>query len=251
MSNPIDNTDKMSDIVYIIGNNAVLKFNTGFAKVVGGKRNFYYNEFEYPVEGLENIKSLTTIRRNFDYYLSIENIVKPTNGSEKAFIRIGPSEYFLIKNNLEKIIEWFNSPKYSNLFATYNGKLIITTPTPECKIKRLPMGKYIEFVPYIIDRGIANVDKEPGVRMYLSSPDNYCDMNLDRIMGLYYSVMSFNMYLSASNMLNYVGRPEPGTNKVVLATGRTFKEVPEEKSNSIEGRFIKGSNSNNIEDLEK
>ena len=57
------------------------------------------------------------------------------------------------------------------------------------------------------------------------------------------------MYLSASNMLNYVGRPEPGTNKVVLTTGRTFKETSEEKTKSIEGRFIKGNS--NIEDLEK
>lgn len=241
--------DKISDDVFVISSNAVLKFNVALSKINGGKRYHFHKEFEYPVEGLPEVKSLATIRRTFDYYLSLENPMKDSKGN-KAFIRIGPNEYFLLKKALEEVIAWFTDKKYENLFATYNGKLVLTTPTPSKRINSLPMQKYIEFIPIIIDKGIANADKEPGVRMFLSSPDNYTDFGIDRLMGFYYSVSTFNMYLTATNLINYLGRPELGTNRISLSTGgRTFTEQPEHKANSVEGRFVKGLNSN-IEALE-
>lgn len=251
MKEPIDffMVDKISDDVYVISSNAVLKFNVALSKINGGKRYHYHKEFEYPVEGVSEVKSLATIRRTFDYYLSIENPVKDSKGN-KAFIRIGPTEYFLLKKALEEVISWFTDKKYENLFARYNGKLVLTNPTPSRRINSLPMQKYIEFVPIILDKGIANADKEPGIRMFLSSPENYTDFGVDRLMGLYYSVSTFNMYLSATNLVNYLGRPDFGTNRVVLnAGGKTFTEPPEHKANSIEGRFVKSLN--NIEAFEK
>lgn len=242
--------DKLSDEVYNIGPNVSLRFNVSLSKITSGKRYHFHKEYEYPVNGI-NEKTLSTIKRSFDYYLSIENNQKE-NGN-KLFIRIGIDEFFIVKKNLETVISWFTSDEYSKLFVSSCGKLIMTSPIPNCKFY-LPQNKYLEFFPTIIDRGIANSDKEPGVRMYLSDPNYFIDVRINKIMGLYYSISTFNMYQAAQILINYLGRPELGTNRYVMPTGgRTFFSSDNEKNvNTVEGRFVKSDFINDdFSDFEK
>ena len=129
--------DKISDDIYSLGPNVLLKFNVSLSRSSNGKRYHFYKEFEYP-SSFDNIKSLVTIKRSFDFYLSIENMQKDNNGN-KLFIRIGAQEYMLFKKALEQAISWFTDPKYNNLFATNRGKLVIMPPIPEFRISNLPM----------------------------------------------------------------------------------------------------------------
>ena len=87
--------DKVSDDVYAIGPNVILKFNVSLSKTSQGKRYHFHKEYEYPSKDIKN-QNLVTIKRSFDYYLSIENMQKDSNGN-KLFIRIGPQEYMLFK----------------------------------------------------------------------------------------------------------------------------------------------------------
>ena len=65
--------DKVSDDVYVLGNNAILKFNVSLSKTTSeGKRYHFYKEFEYKARARE-YDTLVTVKRSFDYYLSIEN----------------------------------------------------------------------------------------------------------------------------------------------------------------------------------
>lgn len=243
--------DKVSDDVYAIGPNVILRFNVSLSKVSGGKRYHFYKEYEYPSRGISEPSSLVTIKRSFDFYLSIENMQKDNNGN-KVFIRIGPQEYMLFKRGLEETISWFTDAKYAKLFAYDKGKLILVAPIPEFKIPNLPMQKYIEFRPIIIEKGIANADKEPGVRIELGDPSSYIDINLDRLMGLYYIISCFNMYQAALSIVNYIERPEFGTNRFNIESQYTVT-APEEKTgvSGIEGRVVtpKGTK-NNISALE-
>lgn len=243
--------DKISDDVYSIGPNVVLKFNVSLSKISNGKRYHFHKEFEYPSKGINEQSSLVTIKRSFDYYLSIENVQKDEKGN-KLFIRIGPQEYMLLKRGLEEAISWFTDSKYSKLFARDRGKLIIVAPVPEFKIPNLPMQKSIEFIPTIIDHGISNDDKEPGIRISFGS-QSYIDINLDRLMGLYYIISCFNMYQCALEMINYIQRPEFGTNRFVMEQQHITPNIDsniKHGTSGIEGRFVTPKTTENIDILE-
>lgn len=230
--------DKISDEVYAIGPNVVLKFNVSLSKISNGKRYHFHKEYEYPSKGLSDQPTLVTIKRSFDYYLSIENSQKDLNGN-KVFIRIGAQEYMIFKKGLEEAIAWFTDKKYSNLFVTNNGKLTIAAPIPEFRIANLPMQKYIEFLPIIIDRGVASTDKTPGIRIILSDQSSYIDITLDRLMGLYYIISCFNMYEAALSMVNYLQRPEFGTGRFSMDSSyKSRVDDQPRRYSASEGRFI-------------
>ena len=245
--------DKISDDVYALGPNVILKFNVSLSKISNGKRYHFHKEYEYHSKGIS--EPLVTMKRSFDYYLSIENAQKDNNGN-KVFIRIGPQEYLLFKKALEECVSWFIDAKYAKLFARDKGKLVLVSPVPETKMRNLPMGKYMEFTPVIIDKGVANADKEPGIRITLGDYEiSYIDINIDRLMGLYYIISSFNMYQSAQLMINYLGRPEFGANRFVMDSPRAVAPEedarPRRASSGIDGRFVTPvGTKNNMESLE-
>ena len=149
----------------------------------------------------------------------------------------------IFKRALEVVISWFTNEEFKYLFARNKGKLIITNPIPEFIIPNLPMQRVITFVPTIIDKGMANDDKEPGIRMYLGDDTSFIDMDLDRVMGLYYVFSCFNMYQSAAIMINYLERPEFGTNRFVIdAPQQSYNRVSSQEYRSgvdgINGRIV-------------
>ena len=238
--------DKISDDVYALGPNVVLKFNVSLSKVANGKRYHFHKEYEYPSK-CNDIPTVATIKRSFDYFLSIENIQKDEKGN-KLFIRIGAQEFMIFKRALDTVTSWYTSEEFKYLYARNRGKLVITNPVPEFTISNLPMQKIITFIPTIIDKGIANDDKEPGVRMYLGDNSSFIDMDLNRFMGLYYVFTCFNMYQSACIMINYLERPELGTNRFVIdAPQQSYNRTQESKSgvDGITGRVVTPRNSKN------
>lgn len=243
--------DKISDDIYAIAPNIILKFNVSLSKISNGKRYHFHKEYEYPTKNVQDCSSLVTIKRSFDYYLSIENQQKDGNGN-KLFIRIGAQEYFMIKNGLETVISWFNDSKYKNLYMSDRGKLILTSPIPTHRISGLPMQKYIEFSPTIIDRGIANADKTPGIMIEFGDSSSVVSITLDKLMGWYYIISCFNMYQAALTMVNYLERPEFGTNRFIMEPQRV---VPSDNtiygSSGVQDRFVSPVGSkNNISSLE-
>lgn len=244
--------DKISDDVYAIGPNVVLKFNVSLSKVSNGKRYHYHKEYEYPTKGIQGQPTLVTIKRSFDYYLSIENAQKDQDGN-KVFIRLGPSEYPIFMKALSEAVAWFTDSKYAKLFANDNGRIVLVAPIPNFVMRNLPMGKYIELTPVIIDKGMANADKEPGVRLYLNDPSNYIDINLDRLMGLHYIVSKFDMYQCALELINYLQRPEFGTNRFSMDTGRTISGTDKgvkTGTTGITNRHVMPEGDNDISKLE-
>ena len=243
--------DKISDDVYALAPNIILKFNVALSKISGGKRYHYHKEYEYQNRTIN--EPLVTVKRSFDYYMSFESQKSDDDGN-KLFIRIGAQEYFYLKKGLEEVIAWFTDKKYAKLFATSKGKLILTSPIPNFRITSLPMQKYIEFTPTIIDRGIANADKEFGIKIEFGEPSTVIEITLDKLMGLYYTISNFSMYEAAAILINYNHRPDYGTNRYIMGGG-TGRTLPPEKSMSgasgIVGRQVtpKGAK-NNISTLE-
>lgn len=209
LNNPIKfvQYDKLSDDLYFLGFNAILKFNVTLSKKgEDGKRHHFHKEFEYMSEKYN--EKLITMKRSFDFFLSIENMKQCDNGV-KEFIMIRAQDMYHVKDRLHAASRWFLSKDFEKLYARKNNELIMLGKVEPIEIAYLAMDKYIIIEPIIYsydDR------KDRGVRLYLSSPNNYVDMNVDKFMGLIYLIDSINMYQSAQLLLNYLGRPELGTN---------------------------------------
>ena len=71
----------------------------------------------------------------------------------------------------------------------------------------------------------------PGIRLYISET-NYTDMTIDKYMGLLYLIENINMYQSAQLMINYIQRPEFGTN---MYSSSKEQYMGEEKSSFASG----------------
>lgn len=213
--------DRISDDVLFLSKNIVFRFSVSLSgKDKDGNRTSFHKEFQYYSKDAN--RSLITIKRSYDYYLSFENFIK-TEEHDKEFIRIGLNEYGLLLAGLEEVHSWFTSKQYESLFAMKNGKLIMTSTRPEYKVVGLPFDKYIKFEPTVIQHNGEN-DREMGVTIYLSSEKNYADLTLNKFMALYYVYKSFNMYQSAQEMINYIGRPENGFNLINFSNDNYNKE---------------------------
>ena len=231
--------DKVSDELCAIGPNVILKFNVSLSKTSNGKRYHFHKEYEYPSRGITEQPTLVTIKRSFDFYLSIESMQKDSKGY-KIFIRIGAAEYMKVKQSLETAISWFTDKKYEKLFAYDKDKrIILMNPIPEIEIPNLPMNTYIKMYPIVIERGTTAADQEPGIRMELDSPYTYVDMKLDKLMEIYYFISRIDMYQAALSIVNYVQRPDFGTNRFVMEPQHTLK-ISSSKTgvSGIEGRFV-------------
>lgn len=206
--------DKICDDIYTLGHNCVLRFTVSLSRNINNTRQHFHKEFEYNSK-YENVGSLVTVKRSYDYFLSIENTSKPEN-TDKCFIRIGPQEYYLFKQAVDTAVSWFISEKYEKLFTVSNGKLAVSAPIPDHTVSSLPMNKFLKFIPAVIQRGPTIDEMEPGVTLFLSDMNNAVNMNLDRLMGLKYLISNFNMVTSAQIMLNYISPPEYGFNRFVM-----------------------------------
>lgn len=211
--------DKISDDIYYMGKNTILKFNVSLSRNIDNMRSYFHKEFEYNSK-YANANTLVSIRRQFDFYLSIENVKIDEISNEKAFILIGITEIMIFKYKLKDAIKWFRDKEFQDIYGYKNGKLIMTKRLNPIVIGNLPMNKYISMEPVVCDTGD---DRVAGVRVYLSSENNYVDMTVDRFMGLYYIIDTINMYESAQLMVNYLGKPDYGTNRYSFSDGNDIE----------------------------
>ena len=64
--------DKISDDVYALGPNVILKFNVSLSKTSNnGTRHHFHKEYEYKPNGSPT--TVVTIKRSFGYYLPFES----------------------------------------------------------------------------------------------------------------------------------------------------------------------------------
>lgn len=197
-----------------LGKNAVLKFNVylNYEHDKFGLQNFH-KEYQYYNNRLG--RDQFTISRQFDYALSVENISSSTENDIKETILIGICEMSMFKMLLNAGMEWFTNPRYNNLYANKDGKLVLIEQVQPRRI--FCRSKYIEIEPIVyVDK---NSVYDLGVRMYLNSETNYVEMNLSRFCGLHYIIDTFNMYQAAITLINYLQRPEFGTNLVSFSSG--------------------------------
>lgn len=235
---PID-YDKLSDDLYYLGNGIILRFNVILAKKrEDGTRNYFHHEYMYDSKYTDNDKVIT-MRRNFDYYLTIE---KPSDFAQSIQIRL--HHMIALRAKLREVSKWFTDSK---TFIINRGKLTIQGKPPQITITGFSSGKCLSFDPIIIDDKVSGM-QQPGVRLVMNNSDLFTDIPIDYFYGLFYLIDSFNMYQSAQLLVNYLGRPNYGDNLVEFEKPDyqmdeyTKKEIP--PVTAKDGRMPKNNNSN-------
>ena len=232
--------EKITDDIMIIANRVVLKMNVGLSHYINDNRINYHREVEYYSQKTNS--NLYSIKRSFDYYLSIEHVLN------KDFIRIGITDITKLKYALNEAYKFFIDPKYSNLYVKKNGELILYMNPEPILISGLSMDKYLMFEPcvYVNFRG----ETERGLRMYLSSKESYCDISIHRLEGFKYIIDTINIFESAQSMINYIERPDFGYNLYSCVNEADYA-VQEETFKGKDGREVKINNNSSYFDKMK
>lgn len=208
MINPFsfNSYEKISDDICWLSSEALLRFNVSLGrKNKDGTKRFFHQEYVYPSKYLDMANSIT-IKRSFDFYLTIEMI-----GNLKSLeniVTIRPRDMIYLQTQLGESIKWFNT-----IFRrTKSGNVLLKGEYNNIRIP-LSYDKYIELEPTVIIR--EDGKKSEGIRLYLNSQDVYTDINIDTYFGFIYLINTFNMYQAASTMLSYLN-PVFGENAMIF-----------------------------------
>lgn len=229
-----ENYKKMEDIIYYIGKNAVLKMNVNlFNNSEKMGRMSYHNELKYFNEKLG--EKVINIKRSFDYFITIENL-KPVNGCKK-WIVIRQEDILLFRKVLNEVFNFFND-NFDTLFTKRGGVTRVSPSAKPYELNGLPMNNYLVFAPATYTELSNNV--VAGIRMNLSSPDNYVYLSLNKLSGLVECINNADMFLYAQNMITYMGKPEFGTNMYDMTARQEIVDETVAKT----GRLIGGGKHN-------
>lgn len=204
--------EKISDDIMILGGNAILRMNVVLGKKLeDGTRRSYHSEYMYGSDKYINKSKSISLRRSFDYFMSIENF-KPIDGV-KEFIMLRLKDMYMVLSKLEECKQWFTSSEFKDLYVIKNKKLIMLGRPDPVIITGLAGDKKIMIAPIVIEY---EKDSYEGVRMFLNKDANYVDVNVDNFMAMIYILNRINMFESAQLMLTYLGRPDMGENLYIM-----------------------------------
>ena len=207
--------DRIVDDLMYFGSGVQLKFNLSFArKGSDGRRHHFLNVYKYESK-YDDYGKVLTVRRHFDYYLSID--VKDNFG---ASIMITNKDILNVRMRLNQVYKWFTD----QTFRIDKKKKLHVVGAPGVVKIRCTGDKYIIFEPTVITYD--NNQQREGVRMYINSQSLYVDYNVDTFMEFMYLIGSINMYECANIMAGYI-QPEFDDVKEVDKYG--VKDVVEEK----------------------
>lgn len=213
MVTPLD-YEKLSDDLYWLNDSVVVRFVVSLARAdKENNRMHFHREFSYNSKYLDK-GHVITLRRSFSYYITF-NILK----DYESTTIIGVKDILLFRAKLNEVINWFNN----GTFALKRKKLVIPSRPAPIIISGLADGKFIQFDPIVMEDEETKAQQQ-GIRISFIN-DNYADLSIDRFYGFYYLITSINMYQSAQLLLNYLGRPECGTNLYDFNNEGKYRDV--------------------------
>lgn len=185
--------DKMSDDILYLADSTYLRFTIKTTtRAMNGRKASCIKEYKYNTTMYSNSNIAYTIRRSMHYYLSIENIK-----NKDFFIMITPKDILMLRASLNRAAQWISSDE---VFMIKNKKLVMKKTQPIT----IPLsdGTVISFKPCVIEKNDGQLTQ--GVK--LLHKKLYISIPADTFYGLVYTIGEFNMYQSASIMMNYLPR---------------------------------------------
>jgi hypothetical protein len=215
--------DTISDTIDWLGQSVQYKFVTKLSsKDKNGNRTSFHREYAYS-STYNDTEMAYSIKRSFDYYVTLESIDKST------YIQIRQQNMIMMQNILNQVVSWLFNESY---WAVKNKILVLKGKPKPLIMNYLPMNKWLSFELIVIEY---NNQFDKGIRICLSDESIYVDVRIDNFMGFVYYMNTLNMYQCALSIVNYLQRPSFGTNMV------TF-DNQSNRTNNFEGEvYSKGS----------
>lgn len=198
--------DKLSDDVLYLGSKLYLRMNVSLSNKQDPDMRYHFHK-EYSYDSKYSKTRLMSMKRSFDYYLSFDKT------DLRNIVIIRPQDMIVLQRALAKVVLWFED-KERNAFYVRSKKLIVKKQQP-ILVEGLAMNGYIEFQPIVILSENDN-KQTPGLRLTLGKEDCFADITIDKFYGLLYTINTIHIYEAAQNLLNYLGRPDFGTNLVEM-----------------------------------
>lgn len=193
--------DKITDDLMYIGNSTVLQFTVSLSRrdKRTNERVSFHKEFGY----MKNGYKVNSIKRNYSCSLIINNYIT------KTYVMIGINDIILTRLRLQQVEKWFQT-----CFGIKNDKLYVTRQQKPVVIDSLSENKWIEFLPTVITR--EDGTQIQGVNMNLYN-ETVVEITIDNFFGMKYIIDTIDIISLANQMINYLGRPQFGTNYTDLS----------------------------------
>lgn len=193
--------DKITDDLIYIGNSTVLQFTVSLSRrdKRTNERVSFHKEFGY----MKNGYKVNSIKRNYSCSLIINNYIT------KTYVMIGINDIILARLRLQQVEKWFQT-----CFGIKNDKLYVTRQQKPVVIDSLSENKWIEFLPTVITR--EDGTQIQGVNMNLYN-ETVVEITIDNFFGMKYIIDTIDIISLANQMINYLGRPQFGTNYTDLS----------------------------------
>lgn len=222
--------DKISDDLCWLGNKCIVRMVVKLAnKGKDGTRYHFHKEYKYETS-YSNKKEAMTIRRSFEYYISIDSLEY-----KESSVVITIRDILLLRMQINEVFKWF----YDKTFALKNGKMIILEKKPPIIVDGLLGGKSLIFEPIIYTDWEEKQSK--GVRISLGDKNIFTDVPVNVFAGFMYVINSIDMFTAAQNMINYIGHPDFGTNLFAFEKSEYVGDR-EPSQNTIKERKIEPRN---------
>lgn len=164
------------------------------------ERNFH-SEYHYPNEykGINRY----SITRNFSEYFLLGD---PKDFKNSVVIR--PSDLMMVRLILDTVVRpWFIGNGY--LYTLKDDKLMLTGKFNDAEIA---FDDYSVIHLHPITYTFRDGRMSEGVRIYINSKANFCDMPITKFWEFYYYMTQVDIYTAASLMVNYVKTQPYGQN---------------------------------------
>lgn len=192
-----EDIETISDIVMHLGYSTYLKMNVRLGhKDKDNERQTFAkgyiissDRYKYPSP------QVLSIKRNFDYYLTIEQWDNPD-----LYMQIRPAKMLIVQHVFKEASKWLLDP---DLWKQENNKVVLAKHVDPISIPDMqPDNKTITLSPIPIEFNNGYYDR--GIRLTIGNIDNFVDIAVDNYMGLIYCLSTIDMYGAAVAMINSI-----------------------------------------------
>ena len=202
--------NKITDDLLNIGYNTSVQIVVSLSeKRRTGELDHFHHEFSYLNDSGQERAS---IKRNINVYLQIVKF-------KEQYVIVGVNDIILMRNTLQSIEHWFQD----RTFGIKNDRLYVVSKKKPKIVSGLAQGKWLQFEPVVIT--YEDQTQIQGIRMTLSDPSVYTDIEVNKFYGLLYFFEKVDLFGMAQNMLNYLGRPDFGSNMTSFIDGEPSRPV--------------------------
>ena len=195
---------------FIINANVILYSNSEKY----GRRS-YYKEIEY---NDKNDNYARKISREFDCYLSMENLKAVNNVKEFIILRGRDLEFLRII-----LLPYLNLylDNISKIYENRDGKVYINNSSigGVCKFRLISSNNILSFSPGIIKNTYDDSYTQCIDFIINDNVNNIIKINHSNLYEFIYMIRTFQIQLYGSTMINYLQRPLLGTNSINLTSG--------------------------------